>query len=64
MVSENMASWVWLTPLIGAKIVGIFVLDPVSWSFTGGWKEAAIEVIGFRTLVRYIYSIGTEEWNY
>ena len=38
VVSENVASWVWLTPLLGARIFGIFLSDPVSWSFYGGWR--------------------------
>ena len=32
--------------------------------FSGGWREAAIEVIGFRTLASAIHSIGMEEWKY
>ena len=31
VVSDNVASWVWLTYLLGARRVVIFVSDPVSW---------------------------------
>ena len=60
MVRDNVASWVWLTPLLGSRIVGIFVSETVSWIFPGGWREAAIQVIGCMTLVNAIHSIGTE----
>ena len=40
VVSENVASWVRLTPLIGARRVGIFVSETVSWSFDWVWREA------------------------
>ena len=64
VVSKNVASWVWLTPLLGYRRVGIFLSEPVSWSFSGVWKESAIEVVGLRTLANAIHSIGTEDWNY
>ena len=41
VVRKNVASWVWLTPLIGSNRVGLFVLDPVSWSIYGGWRESS-----------------------
>ena len=63
VVSDNVASWVWLNTLMGARRVGIFVSDPDSWSFDWGWSEA-IEVIGFKTIAIAIYLIGTDEWNY
>ena len=40
VVSENVASWVRLTPLIGARRVGIFVSETVSWIFDWVWREA------------------------
>ena len=30
VVSDNMVSWVWLTPIIVARIFGLFVSEPVS----------------------------------
>ena len=63
VVSDNVASWVWLNTLMGARRVWIFVTDPASWSFDWGWSEA-IEVIGFKTIAIAIYLIGTDEWNY
>ena len=63
MVSENVASWVWLTSLLGSSRFGVVVSEPVSWSYTWGCKEA-IEVIRFRTLSRAIHSMGTDDWNY
>ena len=38
VVSKNVSSWVWLTPLLGARIVGLFVSDTVSYSFDGRWR--------------------------
>ena len=64
MVSENVASWVCLNTLLGASRVGIFVSVPVSWSIFGGWGEASIEVIRFRTIASAIHSINIEYWNY
>ena len=63
MISENVLSWVCLTPLLGVRRVGIFVSEPISLSFSKGWREAVIEVIGFRNIARDIHSIGTVEWN-
>ena len=60
VVSNNVASWVWLTPLLGSRIVGIFLSETVSWIFPGGWREAAIQVIGCMTLVNAIHTIGME----
>ena len=54
--SENVASWVWLNPLIGSRRVGLFLSEPVSWIYTWICKEA-IEVIMFRTLESAIHSI-------
>ena len=48
VVRKNVASWMWLTPLLGERIVGIFVSDTVSWSISRGWIESFIEVIGFK----------------
>ena len=64
VVNENVGSWVWPTPLIGARRVWLFVSDPVSWSIDWGCIEAFFELIRFRTLSSAIHSIGTEEWNY
>ena len=50
--------------MILARRVGILVSDPVSWIIVGGWREAVIEVMGFRNLASSNYSIGTEECNY
>ena len=55
VVSENMASWLWLTPLIGARRVGLFVSEPVSWSTAGGCREVSFEVIGFSTPARNLH---------
>ena len=38
VVSKNVSSWVWLTPLLGSRIVGLFVSDTVSYSFDGRWR--------------------------
>ena len=64
VVSKNVEPWVWLNPIIGARRLGIFLSEPVSWSICGGWREAAIEVIGLRTLSITTHSLGMEEWNY
>ena len=59
--SENVASWVWLNPLIGSRRVGLFLSEPVGWSFSGGQREEDIGIIRFRTLSSAIHSIGMEE---
>ena len=61
VVRENMVSWVWLNPMLGARRVGLFLSEPVSWSFSGGQREEDIGIIRFRTLSSAIHSIGTEE---
>ena len=48
VVRKNVASWMWLTPILGDRRVGIFVSGTVSWSIYRGWIESFIEVIGFK----------------
>ena len=62
--NKNGASWGCLTPLLGAKRVGLFVLEPISCSIAGRLKEASFEVTGFRNISNAIHSIGMGEWNY
>ena len=38
VVRENVAPWVWLTPMIGDRRVGLFVSEIVSWIIAGGWR--------------------------
>ena len=38
VVSENVVSWVGMNPLLGAKRVGLFVSEPISSCFPGGWR--------------------------
>ena len=64
VANDNVTSWVWLTPMLGARRVGLFVSDTASWSIYGGWREAAIKVIGFRKLMSATHSIGTKDWSY
>ena len=63
VVSDNLASWVLLNPMLGGSRVEIFVSDPVSWSSTWGWIES-IESISLRNLEITIHSIGTDGWKY
>ena len=64
VVRNNLASWAWLTPMLGSRRVGLFVSEQVIWIIAGGWIESSIGVIGFRTLASAIHSIGMEKWNY
>ena len=63
MISNNLESWTWLTPLIGDKRVGTFLSETASLNVSGRWIEIATEVIRFRYLASDVHSIGTEERN-
>ena len=63
VVSENVPSWAWLSPRLGASRVDLFVLESVSWSYVWEWRES-IKVIKFSDQARAIHTIGTDEWNY
>ena len=60
VVSENLASWLWHTPLLGASRVGIFVSETAIWNIFGGGSETSDEIIRFGTLAITIHSVGTE----
>ena len=46
VVSENVASWLWLKPLLGSRRVGLFESEPVSWSFYGGGEKQPLKSLG------------------
>ena len=48
VVINIVASWVWFTPLIGARRVEIFLSELFSWSISGGWRETAIKIHQFQ----------------